>query len=132
MKRQQKVSVLKFVFENAHERSSVHGESLLKIINSIKKLQVNIIINDSRYSSSDTGNELAIIFSDEIKNCSYPESNIILGIFLRRRGNNRPWEDDGTGNIVELTLKNETHEMLKLAILVLILIQVYYFLLIIP
>jgi hypothetical protein len=111
MKRQLKVSVLKFVFENKVEKNNIRGKSLLEIIDSIRKLPINVKIHDSRYSSSDTGNELAVIFADEIKNSNYQETNILLGIFLKRRGNNRPWEDDGTGNIIALTLKDETHEI---------------------
>ena len=115
MKRQVRVSVLKFVFENEVTKSNVKGESLIKIMDSIKKLPINVKIPDSRYSSSDTGNELAVIFADEIKNSNYREADILLGIFLKRRGNNRPWEDDGTGNIIALTLKDETHEIAEVS-----------------
>jgi hypothetical protein len=87
----------------------------MNILNSIKKLVVNVKTKNGRYSSSDTGNELAVIFADEIKNSYFKPDNVILGLFLKRRGNNRPWEDDGTGNIVALTLKNETHEIAEVS-----------------
>jgi len=115
LKRQLKVSVLKIVFEDDIEKRNIKGESLRKIINSIRKLPINVNLNNSRYSSSNTGNELAVIFADEIKNSSYHETDILLGIFLRRRGNNRPWEDDGSGNIIALTLKDETHEIAEVS-----------------
>jgi hypothetical protein len=115
MKRQLKVSVLKMVFENDIERKNIRRESLLKIINSIRKLPTNVKMRDSRYSSSGTGNELAVVFADEIKNSGYHETDILLGIFLRRRGNNRPWEDDGSGNIIALELKDESHEVAEVS-----------------
>jgi hypothetical protein len=115
MKRQLRVSVLKIVFENESEKSNINGESLLNIIKSIKKLPINVDIHDSRYSSSNTGNEQAIIFADEIKDFNYQAENILLGFFLKRRGNNRPWEDDGTGNIIALKLQDETHEIAEVS-----------------
>lgn len=115
MKKQLKVSVLKIVFENDNEKRNIRGETLLKIINSIRKLPINVSIHNSRYSSSDTGNELAVIFADEIKNSGHNETDILLGVFLRRRGNNRPLEDDGSGNLIELTLKDETHEIAEVS-----------------
>lgn len=116
MKRQLKVSTLKIVVENKIEKNSLHGQSLLNVIDSIKKLPINVNEKHGRYSSSDTGNELAVVFSDEIKNSRYSKTNnVITGIFLKRRGNNRPWEDDGTGNIVALTLKDETHEIAEVS-----------------
>jgi hypothetical protein len=115
LERQIKTSVLKIVIENRVERNNIHGKSLINILNSIKKLAVNINIKDGRYSSSNTGNELAIIFADEIKNSYFKPDNVILGLFLKRRGNNRPWEDDGTGNIIALTLKDETHEIAEVS-----------------
>lgn len=115
MKKQLKVSVLKIVLENEMDKKNVKNNSLISLINSIKKLPIDVKMHNSRYSSSDTGNELAIIFADEIKNCDYLNTNIQLGIFLKRRGNYRPWEDDGTGNIIALTLKDESHEIAEVS-----------------
>lgn len=115
MERQLKVSVLKIVIENEVERNNMQGESLISILNSIKKLTVDINAKEGRYSSSNMGNELAIVFADEIKNSYFKSDKVILGLFLKRRGNNRPWEDDGTGNIIALTLKDETHEIAEVS-----------------
>jgi hypothetical protein len=115
MKRQMKVYVLKIAFENEDAKSNLKSTSQLKIINSIKKLPVDHNNRDGRYTLSGTGNELAVIFSDELKNFGSTMNDIIVGVFLKRRGNNPPLEDDGAGNLITLTLKDETHAIAEIS-----------------
>lgn len=116
MQRQIRVSALKIVLENDQQKQNLSGESLKKLFSGLRKLPVSLKDpNISRYSNSITGNEQAVIFSDEIKTLFPNYSDVVIGVFLKRRGNNRPWEDDGEGNIIELTLSNETHEIAEVS-----------------
>jgi hypothetical protein len=116
MQRQTKVSVLKIVLENDNQKQNLKDKSLQTLLNCFRKLPIKLQEDaPSRYSSSQTGNEQAIIFSDEIKTDFLAQTDITIGAFLKRRGNNRPWEDDGEGNLIELTLPDETHEIAEVS-----------------
>jgi hypothetical protein len=116
MRRQIKVSTLKFVLENEYMKHNLKGESIRSFFSWLKKLPINLKQKHaSRYSESETGNEHAVIFSDEIKDLSIQYRNVLIGVFLKRRGNNRPWEDDGEGHLIELTLSNEAHEIAEVS-----------------
>jgi hypothetical protein len=115
MERQIKVSTLKITFENELAINNLKGTSLLSIIESIKKLPIDLHNPNSRYTRSKTGNELAVIFADEIKNFKDAKNDVIVGAFLKRRGNDPLLEDDGTGHLITLTLKDETHAIAEVS-----------------
>jgi len=111
-----KTSVLKLTVETEDFRQNLTGQSLERVIAGVRNLPVRHNANEiSRYSPSETGNELAIVFSDEIKSIQMIIGDMLLGVFLKRRGNNRPLEDDGEGSLVQLTLKDESHEIAEVS-----------------
>lgn len=102
-----KTTVLKLTVETEDFRQNLTGSSLEALITSLRKLPVRHKKDEiSRYSPSETGNELAVVFSDEVKSIQMTIGDMLLGVFLKRRGNNRPLEDDGEGSLVQLTLKD--------------------------
>jgi len=111
-----KTSVLKLTVETEDFRQNLMGPSLEKVIAGLRSLPLKHRLNEiTRYSPSETGNELAVVFSDEIKSILMTVSDMHLGVFLKRRGNNRPLEDDGEGSLVQLTLKDESHEIAEIS-----------------
>lgn len=114
MERILKTSVLKFaVLDIAGHTECLSGPTLEAFIESIRKMPLKLDENGiSRYSASTTGNEHAVVFSDEIKTLQTDYKDLYVGVFLGRRGkNNRPLEDGEDGSLVQLTLQDETHEI---------------------
>lgn len=111
-----KMSVLKFVIEDLGGKKNLSGESVYKLIQLIRAMPLKVDDKEySRYSPSATGNECAMVFSDEIKTIQASYEDLDIGVFLKRRGNNRPLEDGEDGSLIQLTLQNESHEVAEVS-----------------
>lgn len=112
MEKSLKMSVLKFVMVDLNGISNLNGESVRTLIQLIKAMPLKVDDKEySRYSPSFTGNECALVFSDEIKTILASYADLDIGVFLKRRGSNRPLEDGEDGSLIQLTLQNESHEV---------------------
>jgi hypothetical protein len=111
-----KISVLKFVVENNGSKNRIEGKSIENLIEVVRQLPVKLEDKKfTRYSHSETNNELAMVFSDEIKTVQTIFGDIYVGVFLKRRGSSRPLEDGEDGSLVELKLQNDSHEIAEVS-----------------
>lgn len=113
------VHVLRFIYqleENVSEK--IQQEELLRIIEGIRSLPIDVKSDNSRYSSPGSNNEHCLIFLDETTLGYDKNDSIIPAIFIHRRGNNRPFEEDGKGNLIDLKLDNPNNELAEIAYLV--------------
>jgi len=112
------VHVMRFIYElDENVSEKIESNELLRIINGIRSLPIDVKSDNSRYSSPGSNNEHCLIFLDETTLGYKKNDELIPAIFIHRRGNNRPFEEDGKGNLIDLKLDNPNNELAEIAYL---------------
>lgn len=111
------MNVYAFKITQEIKEQTIHLKSnnLRDFLQSIKNLPLKIIEkSSSRYSNINTDEERSIVFYDEIIDSVNIANNYIPALFIKRRGKTRPYEEDGEGNLTELELKQEGHQIAEI------------------
>ena len=112
------IHVLKMIYQFEDVSESIKNSELVRIIEGIRSLPIDVNSENSRYSLPGSNNEHCLIFLDETTLGYKKEERLIPAIFIHRRGNNRPFEEDGKGNLIELKLNNSNNELAEIAFIV--------------
>lgn len=108
--------VLRFIYQLDEDvTEKINSDELIRIFNAIRTLPIDISSDNSRYSSPGSNNEHCLIFLDETTLRYKRNDEIIPAIFIHRRGNSRPFEEDGKGNLIDLKLDNPNNELAEIA-----------------
>jgi hypothetical protein len=109
------VHVLKFIYYTEDVTIHIKGDELKRIIKGIRSLPIDVKSDNSRYSNPGSNSEHCLIFLDETTIGNKTDDNLLPALFIHRRGNYKPFEEDGKGHLIELKLSNINNELAEIA-----------------
>ncbi len=121
------IHLIKLLYTLEDFSENLKGSELLRVLDGIRSLPIDVGSENSRYTLPGSNNEHCLIFLDETT-LGYKKSNeMIPALFIHRRGNSHPFEEDGKGNLIELKLENSKNELAEIAFLLFNITNGYFF-----